>query len=217
MRRRRWSRCRRRPTSCEWLRALRRGALRARAEEAQAPRELQAAAGPLRQPGVGEHGKEIRRRRRRRPWLTASSAAGRGASWMRRTASRSRSRCVPSAPRPSPPPAEGGSQPPASAARPGRGPGCGPARARGPAARRAAAHARRCRRPHARRPTSAASCARDVAPDVKNAAMKKLFADPHFNVMDGMDTYIDDYSKPDPIPPSHAQAARQRAVSRTLP
>jgi len=42
--------------------------------------------------------------------------------------------------------------------------------------------------------------AADVTPQVKNAAMKKLFADPHFNVMDGMDVYIDDYSKPDPIP-----------------
>lgn len=40
----------------------------------------------------------------------------------------------------------------------------------------------------------------DVTPDVKNAAMKKLFADPHFNVMDRLDTYIDDYSQPDPIP-----------------
>ena len=40
-----------------------------------------------------------------------------------------------------------------------------------------------------------------VSPEVKNAAMKKLFADPHFNVMDGLDTYIDDYGKPDPIPP----------------
>jgi hypothetical protein len=35
---------------------------------------------------------------------------------------------------------------------------------------------------------------------VKRAAMKKLFSDPHFNVMDGLDTYIDDYGKPDPIP-----------------
>ena len=34
---------------------------------------------------------------------------------------------------------------------------------------------------------------------VKRAAMKKLFTDPHFNVMDGLDTYIDDYGKPDPI------------------
>ena len=39
-----------------------------------------------------------------------------------------------------------------------------------------------------------------VAPEVRNAAMKKLFADPHFNVMDGLDVYIDDYSLPDPIP-----------------
>ena len=35
---------------------------------------------------------------------------------------------------------------------------------------------------------------------VKRAAMKKLFADPHFNVMDGLDTYIADYGQPDPIP-----------------
>ena len=42
--------------------------------------------------------------------------------------------------------------------------------------------------------------ARGVAPDVKNAALKKLFTDPHFNVMDGLDTYIDDYNKPDPLP-----------------
>ena len=42
--------------------------------------------------------------------------------------------------------------------------------------------------------------ARGVASDVKNAAMKKLFTDPHYNVMDRLDTYIDDYSLPDPIP-----------------
>ena len=41
---------------------------------------------------------------------------------------------------------------------------------------------------------------RGVAADVKNAAMKKLFTDPHYNVMDRLDTYIDDYSLPDPIP-----------------
>ena len=44
--------------------------------------------------------------------------------------------------------------------------------------------------------------ARDVDASVRNAAMKKLFSDPHFNVMDGLDTYIDDYGKPSPIPPS---------------
>lgn len=40
----------------------------------------------------------------------------------------------------------------------------------------------------------------DVDPAVQQAAIKKMFRDPHFNVMDGLDIYIDDYSKPDPIP-----------------
>jgi hypothetical protein len=39
-----------------------------------------------------------------------------------------------------------------------------------------------------------------VDENLRRAALKKLFQDPHFNVMDGLDTYIDDYSKPDPIP-----------------
>jgi Protein of unknown function (DUF3306) len=42
--------------------------------------------------------------------------------------------------------------------------------------------------------------ARDVDAPVRNAALKKLFTDPHFNVMDGLDTYIDDYGIPDPLP-----------------
>lgn len=44
--------------------------------------------------------------------------------------------------------------------------------------------------------------ARSVAPEVRNAAMKKLFSDPHFNVMDRLDIYIDDYGRPDPLPES---------------
>ena len=44
--------------------------------------------------------------------------------------------------------------------------------------------------------------AQNVGAEVRNAAMKKLFADPHFNVMDGLDIYIDDYSISDPIPES---------------
>ena len=40
----------------------------------------------------------------------------------------------------------------------------------------------------------------DVDPAVQQAALKKMFSDPHFNVMDGLDIYIDDYSKPDPLP-----------------
>lgn len=35
---------------------------------------------------------------------------------------------------------------------------------------------------------------------LRRVALKKLFSDPQFNVMDGLDTYIDDYSIPDPIP-----------------
>ena len=55
--------------------------------------------------------------------------------------------------------------------------------------------------------------ARGVQPAVKNAAFRKLFADPHFNVMDGMDIYIDDYSKPTPIPDS---VLRQMASAKFL-
>ena len=46
---------------------------------------------------------------------------------------------------------------------------------------------------------------RYVAPNVdggvRNAALHKLFSDPRFNIMDGLDTYIDDYNTPDPLPP----------------
>lgn len=35
---------------------------------------------------------------------------------------------------------------------------------------------------------------------VRRAALNKLFRDPRFNIMDGLDVYIDDYSKEDPIP-----------------
>ncbi len=54
-----------------------------------------------------------------------------------------------------------------------------------------------------------------VGRDVSNAAMKKLFSDPHFNVMDGLDTYIDDYGKADPIPPAMLRLMNQ-AVSLGL-
>jgi hypothetical protein len=45
----------------------------------------------------------------------------------------------------------------------------------------------------------------EVDPAVQQAALKKMFTDPHFNVMDGLDIYIDDYSKPDPLPPGMLQ------------
>jgi hypothetical protein len=40
----------------------------------------------------------------------------------------------------------------------------------------------------------------EVDPAKRVSALKKLFSDPHFNRMDGLDVYIDDYTKPDPIP-----------------
>ena len=48
-----------------------------------------------------------------------------------------------------------------------------------------------------------------VDEDVRRAALRKLFSDPHFNVMDGLDTYIDDYSKTEPIPPAMLAGLRQ--------
>ncbi len=53
----------------------------------------------------------------------------------------------------------------------------------------------------------------DVEPGVQQAALKKLFADPHFNTMDGLDVYIDDYNTPDPLP---ASMLRQMVQSRLL-
>jgi hypothetical protein len=52
-----------------------------------------------------------------------------------------------------------------------------------------------------------------VQPEVRNAAMKKLFTDPHFNVMDGLDVYIDDYNKTEPMP---RQWLRQLVQARVL-
>jgi hypothetical protein len=42
----------------------------------------------------------------------------------------------------------------------------------------------------------------EVDGGVRRQALKTLFSDPRYNVMDMMDVYVDDYSKPDPIPES---------------
>ena len=52
-----------------------------------------------------------------------------------------------------------------------------------------------------------------VAPEVKNAALKKLFTDPRYNIMDGLDIYTGDYSQPDPMPES---MLRQLASAKFL-
>ena len=48
-----------------------------------------------------------------------------------------------------------------------------------------------------------------VNEDLRRSALKKLFADPHFNVMDGLDVYIDDYSQPNPLPAAMLAQLRQ--------
>ena len=55
--------------------------------------------------------------------------------------------------------------------------------------------------------------ARDVDPQLRNLAMKKLFTDPHYNVMDRLDIYIDDYST---HPPLSLDIIRQMSISKTL-
>ena len=39
-----------------------------------------------------------------------------------------------------------------------------------------------------------------VGEDLRRAALKKLFADPHFNQMDMLDVYVDDYTQFEPLP-----------------
>ena len=50
-----------------------------------------------------------------------------------------------------------------------------------------------------------------VDESVKRRALKTLFADPRFNAMDGLDVYIDDYSKPDPLPEGWLEKLNQVA------
>lgn len=49
----------------------------------------------------------------------------------------------------------------------------------------------------------------EVQEQVKRMALKKLFHSPQFNVMDGLDVYIDDYSLPDPIDPAFLRSLNQ--------
>lgn len=47
-----------------------------------------------------------------------------------------------------------------------------------------------------------------VDESVRRSAMKKLFSNPHFNVMDGLDIYVADYSQADPLPPGMLASLR---------
>lgn len=55
--------------------------------------------------------------------------------------------------------------------------------------------------------------ASNVDAQLRNQAMKKLFTDPHYNVMDGLDIYIDDYSVDIPL---SIDVIRQMNISKTL-
>lgn len=50
-----------------------------------------------------------------------------------------------------------------------------------------------------------------VDPETRRQALKTLFTDPRFNVMDGLDVYIDDYSKADPLPAGWLEKMHQFA------
>ncbi len=50
--------------------------------------------------------------------------------------------------------------------------------------------------------------AKGVDRAVQRLALKKLFADPHFNIMDGLDIYIGDYNRADPMPAAMLAALR---------
>lgn len=50
-----------------------------------------------------------------------------------------------------------------------------------------------------------------VEESVKRQALKTLFQDPRFNVMDGLDVYIGDYSVEDPLPDGWLQKMSQMA------
>lgn len=49
----------------------------------------------------------------------------------------------------------------------------------------------------------------EISEAVRRQAMKTLFADPHFNVMDGLDIYIEDYNLSEPIPPEMMATLKQ--------
>ncbi|MEH6434820.1 DUF3306 domain-containing protein [Massilia sp. DD77] len=65
--------------------------------------------------------------------------------------------------------------------------------------------------------------AQGVDKAVQRLALKKLFADPHFKVMDGLDIYMDDYNVASPLAADmlaelrHADSALQRVLDVEAP
>ncbi len=60
--------------------------------------------------------------------------------------------------------------------------------------------------------------AKGVDQSVRRLALKKLFADPHFNAIDGLDIYMNDYNKAAPLTPAMLASLKhaQGLVTRLL-
>lgn len=60
--------------------------------------------------------------------------------------------------------------------------------------------------------------AKDVDQSVRRLALKKLFTDPHFNTIDGLDIYMSDYNKAAPLTPAMLASLKhaQGLVTRLL-
>ena len=56
-----------------------------------------------------------------------------------------------------------------------------------------------------------------VEPATRAEALKTLFGDPALYPMDGLDVYIDDYSKPDPLPEGWLEKLNQYAALDSVP
>jgi hypothetical protein len=59
--------------------------------------------------------------------------------------------------------------------------------------------------------------AKEVDPELQRSALKTLFRDERYNVMDGLDVYIDDYTKPAPIPAEWYERMTQLAGLGDVP
>jgi len=57
----------------------------------------------------------------------------------------------------------------------------------------------------------------EISEEIRRKAMKTLFAEPHFNVMDGLDIYIDDYNISEPIPEAMLAGMRQMQTLSETP
>jgi hypothetical protein len=137
--------------------------------------------------------------------MTAASTPGEGEGFLRRWARRKNESLhgVEPAPEPASELAPASLPPAAADPLPAHGRAAGVVQPESDAATAAAAAARLPTMDDVAQLTSesdfSAFVARDVDQAVRRSALKKLFADPHFNVMDKLDMYMDDYNVASPV------------------